>query len=146
MSPVGPLTADAAAFLDAAAVARLATADASGSPHVVPFCFARSGSTIYFVVDEKPKAAGKVLKRLRNIAENPRVALVADRYDDDWTRLAYVIVRGRAEVVADADEVVRALALLREKYPQYRAMRLEPGRNPVVRIAVESAHFWRASC
>ncbi len=83
-------------FLDAARVARLATADASGAPHVVPVCFAVDNATLYVTVDEKPKRADRPLKRLRNIAENPRVAVLVDRYDEDWRRLGWVMLRGTA--------------------------------------------------
>ena len=76
-------------FLDAHAVGHLATADASGAPHVIPLCYARLGERLYFVADDKPKRHGpRGLKRLANIAANPRVALVVDDYDDDWRRLA----------------------------------------------------------
>lgn len=132
------------AFLDRSRVAHLATADRGGRPHVVPLCFARDQDRLYFVVDEKPKAPGKTLKRLRNIAENPAVALLVDRYDDaDWTRLEYALVHGRAEVVGDAGEFARALGLLRARYPQYQKMRLEPGRNALVRIVPSAVHHWR---
>ena len=92
------------AFLDGQRVARLATVDAAGVPHVVPVCFAIEGDTAYIAIDRKPKS-GKPLKRLRNIAENPHVALTADHYDDDdWTRLRWVMVRGRAELLERGDE------------------------------------------
>ncbi len=100
---------------------------------------------IYFVVDEKPKTPGKTLKRLRNVAANPAVALVVDVYDEDWARLEYLLVQGRAAVVEAADEYAGALEELCGRYPQYREMRLEKGRNPIVRITVDSAHHWRAS-
>jgi PPOX class probable F420-dependent enzyme len=83
---------------------------------------------------------------MRNIAENPVVALIADHYDEaDWTALAYVLVQGRAAVVEDHLERTKALELLREKYPQYRAMALEGAAHPVVRITPERVHWWRAS-
>jgi PPOX class probable F420-dependent enzyme len=82
---------------------------------------------------------------MRNILANPEVALVVDDYDDDWSRLAYVLVRGRAAVVDDAAEAGRALAALRTKYPQYRTMALDGPEHPVVRITPERAHVWRAS-
>jgi PPOX class probable F420-dependent enzyme len=133
----------AQALLDRSRIGRLATADRDRKPHVVPLCYARDGDRLYFVVDEKPKRAGKTLKRIRNIAENPSVALVVDVYDDDWSRLEYVLVNGRAVIVADEAEHRRALDLLRARYPQYRTMRLEWGRNDVVRIDAESAHHWK---
>ena len=127
-------------------VARLATADRAGVPHVVPLCFAVTDESLYFVVDAKPKRrAGTALKRMRNLLENPAVALVVDEYDEDWSALAYVLVRGRAAVVTDAAEAHRALASLRAKYPQYRTMALDGPDHPVVRITPEHVHVWRAS-
>ena len=130
-------------LLDRSRIARLATADARGRPHVVPLCFARVGDEIVFVVDEKPKRSGKTLKRMRNIAENPAVALVVDVYDEDWRRLEYALVHGRAQVVEDSGERARALEALRDRYPQYRSMALDADRNPVVRITATRAHHWR---
>jgi PPOX class probable F420-dependent enzyme len=135
----------ARAFLARHRVAHLATSDAAGRPHVVPLCYALAGTRLYFVVDAKPKhPGGRALKRMRNIAENPAVAVVVDDYAEDWTRLAYVLVRGDAAIVADARERRRALAALRARYPQYRAMPLDGPDHPVVRITPERAHLWRA--
>jgi PPOX class probable F420-dependent enzyme len=140
--PLGPEVRD---FLTRHRVARLATADRTGVPHVVPLCYAFDGECLYFVVDAKPKRrGGGALKRMRNLAENPAVAVVVDDYDEDWSALAYVLVRGRAAVVADAAERARALERLRDKYPQYRAMALDGPAHPVVRIVPERAHLWRA--
>jgi PPOX class probable F420-dependent enzyme len=130
-------------FILAHAVARLATTGQDGQPHVIPFCFAFDGQRFYFVVDEKPKRqTGKPLKRVRNILENPQVALVIDDYTDDWTQLAYVLVTGTAALVGDENEYVHALGLLRERYPQYRAMTLTFARNPLVRISPTKVHAW----
>ncbi|HVO28257.1 MAG TPA: TIGR03668 family PPOX class F420-dependent oxidoreductase [Candidatus Margulisiibacteriota bacterium] len=126
-------------------VAHLATADASGAPHVIPICYAVVGNAFYFIVDEKPKRTRTGLKRLRNIAANPRVALVIDDYDEDWRRLAYLLVRGRAAVVADQAEYTAVLGALRERYPQYRAMPLASATHPMVRIVPEHRHLWRAA-
>jgi PPOX class probable F420-dependent enzyme len=141
-----PLGADARAFLARHRVAHLATADPAGAPHVVPLCYALDGETLYFVVDAKPKRrSGVALKRMRNLLANPAVAFVVDDYDEDWSALAYVLVRGRAAVVTDAAEAGRALASLRAKYPQYRAMALDGPEHPLVRITPEHVHVWRAS-
>ncbi len=131
-------------FLDSRRVAHLATADGTGAPHVVPVCFALSGDSVYITIDEKPKRDGaRGLKRLANIAENPAVALVADRYDDgDWSRLAWVMLRGRAEVLEAGTEHGEAQALLCARYPQYRGMALEP--LPVIAIRVERTTSWGA--
>jgi PPOX class probable F420-dependent enzyme len=122
-------------------VARLATADASGVPAIVPICFAVDDDVIWSAIDEKPKS-GRPLKRLRNITENPRVTLLIDRYDEDWSKLAWVAIHGIAQVVPGVDHP-EALALLRSKYPQYVAMQLED--QPLVRIETETAVSWRAS-
>jgi len=135
----------ARSLLDLSRVAHLATADRAARPHVVPLCYARDGDLLYFVVDEKPKAPGKTLKRMRNIAENPVVALVVDRYDEDWARLEYLLVRGRAVLVGEAAEFERVIELLRSRYPQYRGMRLEHGRNPLVRIEPSAVHHWKGA-
>ncbi len=130
-------------FLDAHKVARLATAGQDGEPHVIPFCYAYNGQHFYFVVDQKPKRhTGKPLKRIQNMLENPRVALVVDDYADDWTRLAYVMVRGTAAMVEERTEYDQALALLRERYPQYRAMDLRIERNDMVRITPTKVNAW----
>jgi PPOX class probable F420-dependent enzyme len=127
-------------------LAHLATAGADGAPHVVPLCFALDGDLLYFVIDAKPKKRGGIaLQRMRNLLANPRVALVVDDYDEDWSRLAYVLVRGRAAVVDDAAETRRALTALRAKYPQYREMALDGPEHPVVRITPERVHVWRAA-
>src|ERR1700760_2673787 len=87
-------------FLDRARVAHLATAGRDGAPHLVPVCFGIDGESLYITVDEKPKRADIPLKRIRNIQENPRVAVTVDRWDEDWTRLAWVMLRGSAEILA----------------------------------------------
>ena len=126
----------------AARVARLATADADGRPHIVPVVFALDGATLYTAVDDvKPKATQR-LKRLRNIAANPAVALLADHYDDDWSALWWVRADGTARIVDPAEpEAERARALLAERYPQYRAA---PPPGPVVAVAVERWTGWAA--
>ncbi|HET6182941.1 MAG TPA: TIGR03668 family PPOX class F420-dependent oxidoreductase [Acetobacteraceae bacterium] len=141
-SAVSALTAAERRFLEAARLAHLATADAAGRPHVMPVCFAVDGATIYITIDTKPKRPKAKLKRLTNIEQNPEVALVADRYDEDWSRLGWVMLRGRAEILADGDEHDRAQALLRERYPQYRAMRLEG--LPVIAVRIARARSWGA--
>lgn len=132
---------DAATVLRGARVARLATADERGRPHVIPICFAVDGRTIYTPIDEKPKrAAPRRLRRVRNIAVNPHVALVVDDYEEDWSRLRYLLVSGTAQILEGGPEHARAIALLREKYPQYRKMRLE--ERPVLRISPQRTVMW----
>jgi PPOX class probable F420-dependent enzyme len=127
-------------FLSRHKVAHLATADRRGAPHVVPVCFAIEGDALYITVDEKPKRADVPLKRLRNIAENPAVAVVVDRYDDDWTRLGWVMLRGRAEILTDGAEHARAQDVLRARYPQLNDMRI--GSLPVIAVRVERVTSW----
>ena len=122
-----------------APVGHLSTAANSGAPHVIPVCFAldqyESGAAIYIVLDRKPKRTALTrLRRVRNILENPQVALVVDRYDTDWTKLWYVLVTGVAELVEgeDSSDRRRAIRLLRDKYPQYREMDIDD--NPVIKI------------
>ncbi len=128
-------------FVEQSRVAHLATADRTAAPHVVPVCFALSQQTLYITIDEKPKRApGTALKRLRNIAENPSVAVVVDRYDEDWSRLGWVMLRGRAEVLAEGDEHDSAQALLQSRYPQLRAMQI--AQLPVIAVRIARATSW----
>jgi PPOX class probable F420-dependent enzyme len=131
-------------FLEQQRVAHLATADAAGAPHVVPVCFALIDDAVYVAIDEKPKQSTDPfrLRRLRNVALNPRVALVADVYDDqNWSRLGFVLVRGIARVLfVDGAEHAQAVAALREKYAQYRDMALE--QRPVIALDVEHVTTW----
>ena len=130
-------------MLRAARVGRLATAGASGQPLAVPVCFAVRDERIYSAVDLKPKRT-RELRRVRNVRENPRVALVVDEYDEDWTTLRWVMVEGTARVV-EGDERARALAALVEKYPQYAAMNLETRAGDVLGIVPARVLAWRAS-
>jgi len=114
----------ALALLRDARVGRLATADAAGRPLVVPVCYAFDGARCYSAVDAKPKST-RNLRRLRNIADNPHVSLVVDVWDEDWSRLRWVIVEGRAEVLTAGAEFARAIDLLVVKYPQYRHLSLD---------------------
>ncbi len=115
------ISAGIRAKLEASRVARLATLGANGGPHLVPICFACNGTVLYSAIDRKPKRVPpKRLARLKNIKETPQVALLVDHYDEDWTRLWYVLVRGEAELVSAPAERKRALKCLRAKYPQYR--------------------------
>lgn len=136
-----PLSSAERRFLAEARVAHLATADARGAPHVVPVCFAISGAAIYITIDEKPKRRPAAeLKRLRNIRENPAAAIVVDRYDEDWARLGWVMLRGRAEILDSGAEHGMAQELLRARYPQYQAMQLAD--LPVIAIRIERIASW----
>jgi PPOX class probable F420-dependent enzyme len=128
-------------FLDTRRVARLATADKRGVPHVVPVCFAIAERTLYVTIDEKPKRqAGARLKRLRNIAENPAVAILADRYDEDWTRLGWVMLQGTAEILSGGTEHASAQALLRARYHQLSGMDIES--LPVIAVRLQRVVSW----
>jgi PPOX class probable F420-dependent enzyme len=120
-----------------ARVARLATIDARGRPHVVPICFVLDGETLYTVVDEKPKRTRR-LQRLRNIKANPHVEVLIDHYEEDWSQLWWVRLRGTARIVDDE----RALELLAAKYPQYRE---HPPAGPVIAVSIEERREWTAS-
>lgn len=132
-------------FAERQRIGHLATADTAATPHVVPICFALVGDHFYFVIDEKPKRNRSGLKRLRNIAANPRVALVFDEYDEDWTRLGFLLVQGRAGVVTAREEYGAVLEELRRRYPAYRDMPLQFESHPMIRIAPERHHLWRAA-
>jgi PPOX class probable F420-dependent enzyme len=127
-------------FLDRSRVAHLATADAAGAPHLVPVCYAVIDASLYISVDEKPKRTDIPLKRLRNIKANPRVAVTVDRWDEDWTRLAWVMLRGEADILPHGAEHDAAQAALRQRYPQYRSMDLAP--LPVIALRIRSVLCW----
>ena len=132
--------AEARALFGSARVARLATVRRDGSPHLVPVCFAVSGDAIYTAVDHKPKSTAD-LARLRHIAAEPRVALLADRYDDDWSRLWWVRVDGDAKVVDSAQERNEALAALAAAYRQYAE---RPPEGPVIAVRPRRFRGWKA--
>ena len=136
------LTEQQRAFLDQQRVGRLATADAARQPHVVPVCYACDDAALYIALDDKPKrVAPQRLKRVRNMLENPQVALVVDRYSDDWSELAYVLIRGTASLIHPENAThAHAVALLRGRYAQYRAMPIH--EQPVIVIAPQSVVVW----
>jgi PPOX class probable F420-dependent enzyme len=128
-------------FLEQQRVGHLATVSRGGEPHVVPVCYAVADDTIYTPIDEKPKQPGRTLRRVRNIEETGRAALVVDRYDEDWTQLGWVLLRGRAELLAPGSaEQARAVELLRQRYPQYRTMRLET--QSMIALRIERVSVW----
>jgi PPOX class probable F420-dependent enzyme len=131
-------------FLASCRVGHLATADVRGTPHLVPVCFVVSEGVVYITIDQKPKGDFRILKRLRNIIENPVAAFVADRWDEDWTRLGWVMLRGPAEILADGAEHDRAQELLRSHYRQYQGMEL--AGLPVIAIRIERVTSWGNLC
>jgi PPOX class probable F420-dependent enzyme len=109
-------------ILKEARVARLATLDVKSGPHIVPVCFVYDGKFFYTAIDQKPKrVTPERLARLRNIRAVPRVALLIDEYDEDWTQLWYILIRGKAKLIPESahKEHTRAIRKLRAKYPQY---------------------------
>ena len=140
------LPAWAAALLRESRVARLGTADEAGQPLVVPVCYVFDGHRCFSAIDAKPKRVPpRSLRRVRNIEANPRVSLLVDRYDEEWSRLAWVIVEGRADIVTVRAERAAAVDLLKEKYAQYRAMGLDPETVVIVRLTPGRLLFWRGS-
>jgi PPOX class probable F420-dependent enzyme len=122
-------------------VARLATTDPDGRPHLVPIVFALNGDTLYSAVDRKPKRS-RTLRRIENALARPDVTVLVDHYTDDWDRLWWIRLRGRARVLDDGLERDRALALLADKYPQYRQA---PPDGPVLAVDVDEVRTWSAT-
>lgn len=136
-----PLSALERHFVDRQRIGHLATADRGGAPHVVPVCFGLSQDRLYITIDRKPKRdRDRPLKRLSNIAGNPQAAIVFDRYDEDWRRLAWVMLRGRAEILTAGLEHGRAQSLLRTRYKQLDAMQIE--ELPVIAIHIDRVASW----
>jgi len=126
--------------LTSARVARLATTDPDGRPHLVPIVFVVEGDTLYSAVDRKLKRSTR-LRRIENARARPEVTILVDHYDDDWRHLWWLRLRGRARVLDDGQERAHALALLQEKYPQYRS---EPPDGPVLAVDVSDVRSWSA--
>ena len=133
------LTPRARRLVSSARTAHLATANKQGQPHVIPICFAFDGKRLFSPIDEKPKRTIK-LKRLKNIAENPCVALVVDHYEEDWRKLSYVLIIGKARVRYSGKSHRQAVQLLRQKYPQYRVMALNA--RPMIVITPTRIRSW----
>src|SRR5918995_3152700 len=137
---------DDLAFIRDRRIGRLATADARGTPSVVPVVYASFAlddePVIAIAIDEKPKGDPRALRRVRNILGRPEVALIVDEYREDWDELAWVLVRGSASLIEPGDGGhAEALAALRQKYPQYAHMRLE--NRPTIVIRQLSTRSWR---
>jgi PPOX class probable F420-dependent enzyme len=128
------------ALVAEARIGRLATLTPDGLLHLVPICFALAGDVLFSAVDDKPKRSRR-LQRLENVRANPHVAVLVDHYEEDWTRLWWVRLRGRARVLASGAEADTALKLLADKYEQYRG---RPPGEPVLAIAVEEWRGWSA--
>lgn len=134
----------ASRLLRSARVAHLATADAKGRPHVVPICFAIDSADLFTPLDAKPKKSAPLnLKRVRNIAANPHVAVVVDHYEENWRRLGYVLLQGKAKLLFRGARHRRAVRSLKAKYSQYRAMHIH--ESPVIVITIEHTYVWFAN-
>ncbi len=138
LSAVEPWARD---LLRDARVARLGLLDPGDRPRVLPVTYAIAGDRLWSAIDRKPKRSGREPARLRYLRRNPRVALTADRYDDDWSRLAWVQVLGSASIheIAQAQEGLAALAA---KYEPYRH---EAPPGPLIAITAERVLSWRAA-
>ncbi len=144
MSSANKISAPIRKKLKQARVARLATLDTKGGPHMVPVCFVYDGKAFYTAIDRKPKRVSPDrLVRLQNIRAATRVALLIDEYDDDWAQLWYVLIRAKAKLIPNSAHQERASAIrkLRAKYPQYaRGMLADDA--PIIRITPERTTCW----
>jgi PPOX class probable F420-dependent enzyme len=114
-----------------------------GRPRVVPICYSFNGKSFYTPIDNKPKRASPgELKRVRNIIENPNVSLVIDEYYEDWSKLCYIIINGRAEIIESGEEYRSSLVQLSKKYPQYLDMKLSKLNLPVIKIIPNRIISW----
>jgi len=126
-------------------VARMATIDKLGRPLVVPICYAYDGKNLYSPIDKKPKKApARELKRISNIIYNPYVSIVIDDYHEEWSKLCYVIVHGRAELLESGEDYLKSLSILCEKYPQYLEMNLSSLNLPVIKVVPDRILSWGA--
>lgn len=138
------IPAAVAGFISEGRVGRLGTADRTGQPLVVPICYAFDGRVLFSAIDAKPKAqSAGALKRIRNIRENAKVSVVIDRYDEDWTRLRYVIIQGEARLLTGGSDFSRGADLLIAKYPQYRAMRLARDTGLMIKVEPAKVTHWQ---
>ena len=124
-------------FLLRRRIGHLATADVSGIPSVVPVCFALENDTLYTALDDKPKRTRRP-RRVRDLEANPHVAFIADRYDEEWSRLGWVMIRGEAHTLESSKEFESGCELLRRRYPQYATMTL----SPLVVIRILAVRSW----
>ncbi|WP_433226306.1 TIGR03668 family PPOX class F420-dependent oxidoreductase [Actinomadura formosensis] len=132
---------EARRLLTTVPVARLATVGEDGRPRIVPVTFAVHRGSVYTAVDHKPKST-RELRRLADIRANPRVALLADHYEDDWDRLWWVRVDGHAHIVEDPAKTAEPVRLLADRYPQYHE---HPPEGPVIAITIDGWTGWSAS-
>ena len=133
-------------FIERARVARLATANSESEPHLVPVVFVFDGSHFFIPIDEKRKTSKpEKLKRVTNINENPNVALLIDEYSEDWTKLAFVMIQGKASIASKSlqnTQLQEAHKKLMTKYPQYQKIGLG---EMCIMIKPEKIASWRNS-
>ncbi|MEQ9619901.1 MAG: TIGR03668 family PPOX class F420-dependent oxidoreductase [Deltaproteobacteria bacterium] len=130
-------------IIQSSRIARMATADDSGTPAVIPVCFAYDRLCLYTPIDKKPKTPRIAeLGRIKNISVNPNVSVVIDRYFEDWKRLFYIIIKGRASILESGEEYENSLRALCGKYYQYRKMRLDQAGLPVIKIVPARILSW----
>ena len=130
-------------FIKSHRVARLATFDKYGISLVIPICYVFNGKYIYTPLDKKPKQVPvKELKRVRNIVENPNISLVIDDYYEDWSRLCFIIIKGKASLIYRGKEYLESLRMLSGKYIQYREMNLMDLKLPVIKIVPNRIISW----
>lgn len=129
-------------FIHEHRVGRMATADTKGQPHLIPFCYAYCEPFLYMALDRKSKQVPiQKLQRVQNIMSNPKVAILIDDYFEDWNQLAFVLLRGQAELISAGNEHERAITLLRRKYHQYEKMGID--HCPVIKITISSYSTWK---
>jgi PPOX class probable F420-dependent enzyme len=138
----GRLSTNQQRFVERCRVGRMSTVDANGEAFAVPICYAFDGEHFFTPIDEKPKRHDRSLKRVRNIQETGRATLLIDHYDDeDWSQLAWIMIRGKAEVIGPGDKLhSRAVELLQNRYSQYREMNL--GRAAIIVIEPDRVTAW----
>ena len=141
------LSDEARRLLEQARVARLATVDAAGRPHLVPIVFALKASRLFVPIDHKPKKNRdpNALRRVRNLRENPRASILVDHYEEDWRRLAWVRVDGSVELVSDGPAYSEGIRALTDRYPQYTEDPLPPAPDGLlIVLEMETIRTWRA--
>ncbi len=141
---MGSIPAGVAGFISEGRVGHLGTADRAGQPLVVPICYAWDGESLFSAIDAKPKMERvERLKRIRNIRDNARVSVVIDRYDEDWTRLRYVLIEGQARILTEGPDFSRGADLLIAKYPQYRSMGLDRHAGLMIKVEPAKVTEWQ---
>lgn len=118
----------------------LGTLGTDGGPHILPVCFTWAGDVIWTAIDGKPKARAEQ-QRVKDIQANPRISFTVDRWDEDWSRLAWLQARGTARILPEGPEASKAIEALISKYAQYLDT---PISGPVIRLEVEKWVGWSA--